>query len=96
MDARDAVARTRWLGGGVMQFPMNRTDRLALTAIADDLAALERRAADLGLDFLALIVSQAREEACEHLQDDIQARTEFRNPIDFASIARSAAPRPDE
>ena len=46
-----------------MQFPMNRTDRLALTAIADDLAALERRAADLGLDFLALIVSQAREEA---------------------------------
>ena len=79
-----------------MQFPMNRTDRLALAAIADDLAELEQRSADLGLDFLALLLSHALEETCDHLQDDIQARLETRNPIDFASIASGAAPRPDE
>ena len=79
-----------------MQFPMNRMDRLALAAIADDLAELERRSADLGLDFLALLLSHALEETCDHLQDDVQARLEIRNPIDFASIASSAAPSQGE
>ncbi len=79
-----------------MQFPMNRTDRIALTAIADDLAELERRSADLGLDFLALLLCHAREEACDHLHDDILARLEIRNPIDFASIAVNTAWRQGE
>ncbi len=70
-----------------MQFPMDRDDRSALTAIADDLAELERRSAGFGLDFLALLLSHAREEAVDRLNDDTLARIERRDRggVDLAS-----------
>ncbi len=57
-----------------MQFPMNPPDRLSLANIADDLADLQRHASDLGLDYLAVLVSHAREEACDRLRDDDAVR----------------------
>ena len=72
-----------------MQFPMNLTDRIALTAVADDLSDLEQRAAELGLNYLALLLSHAREEAYDHLRDDTLARFEVRNPVEIEPVRAS-------
>ena len=74
-----------------MQFPMNLTDRIALTAIADDLSEIEQRAAELGLNYLALLLSHAREEAYDHLRDDTLARLEVRNPAGCGLVRAGAA-----
>ena len=73
-----------------MQFPMNLTDRIALTAIADDLSEIEQRAAELGLNYLALLLSHAREEAYDHLRDDTLARLEVRNPAGCGQLCAGA------
>ena len=57
-----------------MQFPMNPSDRLCLSNITDDLADLQRRASELGLEYLAVLVSHAREEACDRLRDDDEVK----------------------
>ena len=72
-----------------MQFPMSLKDRMALTAIADELMGLQQRSADLGLDFLALVLSHAREEACDRLRDDTSAKRDRigQNVVNFCSTA---------
>ena len=76
-----------------MQFPLDLSDRITLTDIVNDLAHLERRSVDLDLDFLALLISHALEEACDRLQDDILTKRERlgRNPVDFGSAVRKPA-----
>ena len=79
-----------------MQFPMNLTDRVALRAIADDLSEIEQRAAELGLNYLALLLSHAREEAYDHLRDDTLARLEVQNPVEIEPVAGKSALEQDE
>ena len=74
-----------------MQFPMNLTDRVALRAIADDLSEIEQRAAKLGLNYLALLLSHAKEEAFDHLRDDTLARLEVQNPVEIEPVAAKSA-----
>ena len=70
-----------------MQFPMNAPDRLSLSNIADDLADLRRRASDLGLDYLAVLLSHAREEACERLHDDDAVRRDQQTTLNLTAVS---------
>ncbi len=72
----------RIMGAGCPQreaellFPMKRSDRATLLSIATNLENLEHRASRSGLDYLALLISHALEEASERLNEDALARTE--------------------
>jgi len=59
-----------------MNFPLDTSDRIVLTEIANTLSSLGSRASGMGFEYLAVLIQHATEEAAERLSDDSKARRE--------------------